>query len=94
VQSQTSVRFSWEANPEPVGGYKIYIGDETRTYTRIVDVGKPETGNDGRVEASVMLEGGDKFYACTAYNSEEESDYSDEVNYKWMPIPRVIYDIN
>jgi hypothetical protein len=73
------------------------VGDASRDYIRSVDVGKPKTLPDGRVEASIEITGGEKFYACTAYDvvdgDREESDYSNEVEYGWMPVPRVVYDI-
>lgn len=73
--------FSWTPNSESnLGGYKIYYGEASRTYTEAVDVGNP-AAIDGKVSASVTVPDGKTLYfAATAYDVDKlESDYSDEV---------------
>lgn len=74
------LRFGWDPNTEPdLAGYRIHYGQSTGAYTDSVDVGLPAT-IDGRVEASITVPYGNKYFACTAYTDDGvESDYSNEV---------------
>ncbi len=79
--------FSWLPNEEPITGYKIHYGTESRSYNYVIDVGLP-TAIDGRVSASVdgLMEGETYYFAATAYTGAEESDYSGEVTHT-VPVP-------
>ena len=75
--------FSWLPNAEPtLAGYKLHYGTSSRNYTTTIDVGLPDTANDGRVYYTITgLEPGITYYfAATAYSADNlESDYSTEV---------------
>lgn len=83
VANAVEVQFSWIPNSEPVEGYKIHYGKESRNYSEFVDVGKPVV-EGGRVIGTVsdIPRGETYYYAATAYNTDEESDYSNEVMYR------------
>ena len=68
----------WDANPEPyIAGYNVYIGEESRVYTRIIDVG-PETS----IPLTNLNSGVTYYFAVTAYDTNRlESAFSDEVPY-------------
>ena len=93
--------FSWTASTEPVSGYKIHYGTNSRNYDFEVDVGLPAAVN-GEIVASVdgLLEGQTYYFAATAYSATEESGYSDEVVYtvpgtiSTSPEPPVASDIS
>ncbi|MCP3888494.1 MAG: fibronectin type III domain-containing protein, partial [Desulfobulbaceae bacterium] len=91
--------FSWLPNEEPITGYKIHYGTESRNYNYVIDVGLP-TAIDGRVSASVdgLMEGQTYYFAATAYTGAEESDYSGEVIYTVLSstgtVPPVVSDIS
>ena len=74
--------FSWTANTDPVSGYKIHYGTSSRDYNSVIDVGLPTVVNGGIVASVEGLQEGITYYfAATAYNATDESDYSDEVVY-------------
>lgn len=73
------VSFSWTPNESNTTGYKIHYGTESGVYTQTVDVGMPEGDMIGTV--TEIPEGIQYFYAATAYNPTEESEYSEEVTY-------------
>lgn len=74
--------FSWLPNTDATTGYKIYYGTESGVYTESVDVGNPEPV-DGRILGTVtgIPYGQEYFYAATAYNPSQESDFSNEISY-------------
>lgn len=74
--------FSWTPNEESGTGYKIYYGNQSRTYDSHVDVGTPEVMN-GSMQGTVtgLVEGQTYYFAATAYNDFAESAYSTEVVY-------------
>jgi PKD repeat protein len=68
---------AWDANSEPVGGYKLHVGLSSGNYTSSVNVGNNTT------YTKTDLEAGETYYfAVTAYDTTEtlESDYSNEVD--------------
>ena len=70
-----SILFVWDANPEKdLQGYKIYKGNATREYDDNVDV--------GNVTKHLMgdIPDGEWFFAVTAYDVENESEFSNEVS--------------
>ena len=72
----SSVSLAWERNPETdIVGYKIYWGEASRQYTRVLDV--------ENTPAAVLtnLEAGKTYHcAVTAYNqASQESSFSQEV---------------
>ncbi len=71
-----SATLAWERNSEPdVVGYKIYWGETTRLYTRVMSVGN----TSGAVLGSLTA-GQPYFCAVTAYNSAgQESSFSQEI---------------
>ena len=80
--------FSWLPSPYSIDGYRIYIGSRSSDYYRFVDVGRPDPIN-GRIQYKISVQGGAKFYTCTAYKGDNESDFSNEVTVSWMPIPEL-----
>jgi hypothetical protein len=68
----------WDPNPEPyVAGYNVYVGEKSRTYTRIVDVGLQTS-----LPLTNLNPGVTHYFAVTAYDSNRlESPFSDEVSY-------------
>lgn len=74
----TAPSLEWDPNPEPtIAGYHVYIGNSSRNYSRVVDVG---------LETSIALtnltQGITAFFAVTAYDTDRlESPFSDEVFY-------------
>jgi hypothetical protein len=68
----------WDPNPEPyVIGYNVYVGEKSRVYTRVIDVG-PQTS----VPLTNLNPGVTYFFAVTAYDTSRlESPFSDEVSY-------------
>lgn len=84
-----SVTLSWNApttytDGSPValsdiGGYKIYYGHATRTYTSIVSVANPMTAIVTSTLSSLPT--GTYYFAVTAYGTDGiESDYSNEIS--------------
>jgi len=72
-------RWMWDANPEPVDGYKIYCGTSSRDYATPVDVGK--VTEYGIEELDFIIN--TTYYCCaTAYNTTGESDFSNEAMYR------------
>ncbi len=72
----SSASLAWDRNPEAdVAGYKIYWGEASRNYTRVLDV--------GNVPAATLtaLEPGKSYHcAVTAYNAaSRESAFSQEI---------------
>lgn len=71
------VTLAWDQNPEPdVIGYKIYYGQSSGNYSTTIDVGN---------YTSCVISGLDidetYYFVATAYTSDDESGYSDEISY-------------
>jgi hypothetical protein len=73
---EDELHFTWSASPEPVTGYKVYCGYESRKYLTSIDVGKI---TDAKI--IVMERGRTYYFAATAYEGSDESDFSNEVVY-------------
>jgi hypothetical protein len=73
--SASSISVSWNANTESdLAGYKIYYGDQSRTYSSSVNVGKVTS-----YQLSNVSTGKTYYIALTAYDtSGNESGYSSE----------------
>jgi hypothetical protein len=70
------VTVSWDASVGPVSGYEIHYGTTSGDYDYSVNV-----GNSTSCNISGLQEGVTYFFAATAYNDIDESDYSDEIAY-------------
>jgi hypothetical protein len=76
------VTLAWDANSEPVAGYKVYYGITSRVYPFAVVAGDVTS-----LMLSNLQEGVTYYFAATAYNTSGlESDFSTEINYI---VPRV-----
>jgi len=75
--SAREVIFVWDANSEPVlGGYRLYYGPASKTYTSVIDVGNQTTFTVfGLVDDRIYC------FAVTAYDITKtlESTFSNEV---------------
>lgn len=71
------ITLAWDQNSEPdIAGYRIYYGEESRSYTHVVDV-----GNYNSCVIADLEDGITYYFAATAYNtSGYESDYSNEIS--------------
>ena len=72
------VTLAWNPSPSTsVGGYRLYQGAATQTYTNVIDVGDLTS-----VTVSNLTAGTTYFFAVTAYDLIGlESTFSDEINY-------------
>jgi hypothetical protein len=71
------ITLAWDQNSEPdIAGYRIYYGQESRSYTNVVDV-----GNYTSCVIADLEDGETYYFAATAYNTEGyESGYSNEIS--------------
>lgn len=74
------ITFAWEPS-DGATGYKIYSGLESGVYQWDIDV----DGSLMYTTEEMTSFGYTYYFAATAYNSEEESDYSNEVSVRIMP---------
>ncbi len=81
--------FSWLPNSEPdLAGYRIHYGSSSDDLGQDVDVSLPETGEDGRVHATIQVPATLTWYGATAYDSKgNESALSNLVRYDPAPAP-------
>ena len=72
----TDITLAWDFNSEPdVAGYKLYLGNSSRNYTQVVDLGMTD-----QYTIRNLIEGTVYFFALTAYNQNGlESGFSNEV---------------
>jgi len=71
-----------------VTGYKIHYGTASRTYSRVIDIGKSTSAT-----ISSLIDGQTYYFIVTAYNaSGYESPYSNEVS-KVIPGPVISYTL-
>ncbi len=72
-----NLTLAWDANTDPVGGYKLYRGSSSGNYSSSVDVGKKTTHT-----VTGLKDGKAYYFAVTAYDSTRtsESDYSTEIS--------------
>jgi hypothetical protein len=68
----------WDPNPESnLGGYRVYIGEASRSYAQTID-----TGTRTSQELTNLFPGVTFYFAVTAYDRDGlESDYSEEIVY-------------
>ncbi len=71
----SSATLAWNAVTGTISGYKVYVGEAPRLYTRTITVG---TGTSTTV--SSLTRGRTYYFAVTAYNSAGESTPSNEVS--------------
>lgn len=68
----------WDPNPEPtVAGYNVYIGNTSRNYAQVIDVGAQTA-----LPLTNVVQGITHFIAVTAYDATHlESPFSEEIVY-------------
>jgi hypothetical protein len=71
----SSATLAWNAVTGTISGYKVYVGEAPRLYTRTITVG---TGTSTSVNSLTV--GRTYYFAVTAYNSAGESTPSNEVS--------------
>ena len=83
AQAQSSVTLAWDPSPDSaIGGYRLYEGAASRTYTNVIDVGNVTTAT-----VTGLVDGVTYFFAVTAYDTNGlESDFSGEISYT-VPLP-------
>jgi len=77
------INLAWDSSPEPtIVGYKIYYGKASKVYDHTVDAGAATSFQDnGRSFQLSGLTPGQLYYiSVTSYNSDKESDFSNEVS--------------
>ncbi|MDY6838306.1 MAG: hypothetical protein SWH78_10055 [Thermodesulfobacteriota bacterium] len=81
------VILEWSANPEPdLAGYMVYYGTSSGDYVWSVDVGDYTTC---AISESRFEDGQTYYFAATAYDEYgNQSGYSDEVTYTFIPADR------
>jgi hypothetical protein len=70
------VELAWEPPPGSVTGYKVHYGGSSKNYDHRVDV-----GNSTGCTISGLQEGETYYFAATAYNAVDESNFSEELVY-------------
>jgi hypothetical protein len=77
-QFAQALSLEWDANVEPtIGGYRVYMGEASRSYTFASDV-----GNSTTAQLQNLPPGRTVYLAVTAYDTNGlESDFSDEITY-------------
>jgi fibronectin type 3 domain-containing protein len=72
----SSATLTWDAvTGTPITGYKVYVGEAPRLYTRTIDVGTVTSST-----VNSLTVGRTYYFAVTAYNSDGESAPSNEVS--------------
>lgn len=71
----SSATLRWNAATGTVSGYKIYVGEAPRLYTRTINVGTVTSSTVNSLTVGRMY-----YFAVTAYNSAGESTPSNEVS--------------
>jgi len=71
------ITLAWDQNSESdIAGYRVYYGQESHSYTNVVDV-----GNYTSCVIAELEDGETYYFAATAYNTDGfESDYSNEIS--------------
>jgi hypothetical protein len=70
------IELTWEPSPGSVTGYNVHYGSSSANYDHSVDV-----GNNTSCTISGLQEGKTYYFAATAYNAVEESNFSEELVY-------------
>jgi hypothetical protein len=73
--STSTATLAWNAATGTVSGYKVYVGEAPRLYTRTLTVGTVTSST-----VSNLTVGRTYYFAVTAYNSAGESAPSNEVS--------------
>jgi len=81
------VAVSWDISTGPVSGYNLYYGTTSGDYDYSVNV-----GNSTSCTISGLQEGVTYYFAATAYNDIDESDYSDEIAHTISPVSMTNYE--
>ena len=81
------VTVSWNASVGPVSGYEMHYGTTSGDYDYSVNV-----GNSTSCTISGLQEGVTYYFAATAYNDIDESDYSDEIAHTISPVSMTNYE--
>ncbi|HWG96356.1 MAG TPA: fibronectin type III domain-containing protein, partial [Nitrospira sp.] len=71
----SSATLTWNAVTGTVSGYKVYVGEAPRLYTRTITVGNATSSTVNSLTVGRMY-----YFAVTAYNSAGESGPSNEVS--------------
>jgi hypothetical protein len=71
----TIVQFAWDANAEPVSGYRLYWGQASRQYITSNQV------TTTTASVSNLVAGQKYYFAVTAFNADQESLPSAEVTF-------------
>ena len=71
------VTLAWDPVAGSVAGYQMHYGTTSGDYDYSVNV-----GNSTSCTISGLQEGDTYYFAVKAYNGSDESDYSDEINYR------------
>jgi hypothetical protein len=71
----STATLTWNAASGTVSGYKVYVGEAPRLYTRTINVGAATSST-----VSNLTVGRTYYFAVTAYNSVGESAPSNEVS--------------
>ena len=71
----SSATLKWNAATGTVSGYKVYVGEAPRLYTRTINVGTVTTSTVNSLTVGRMY-----YFAVSAYNSAGESTPSNEVS--------------
>ena len=71
----SSATLTWNAVTGTVSGYKVYVGEAPRLYTRTITVGNATSSTVNSLTVGRMY-----YFAVTAYNSAGESSPSNEVS--------------
>jgi hypothetical protein len=71
----STATLTWNAVTGTVSGYKVYVGEAPRLYTRTINVGTARTSTVNSLTVGRMY-----YFAVTAYNSAGESPPSNEVS--------------
>jgi hypothetical protein len=82
-----TVLFGWSPNSEPdLAGYKLYVGNQSRSYFQATNVGLATT-----FEVNGLQPGVSYYFALTAFNTSGlESDFTPELTYT---IPQVVTNV-
>lgn len=70
---------TWDSNPQPVDGYKLYQGSKSQVYTNAFDFGQSRTN-----KVPTPPVGATFYYAVTAHKDGIESTFSAELVYTTM----------
>ena len=96
VYAEQLLTFSCAPNTETdLQGYRVHYGTATGDYTQSVDFPNPQEIQDGRVIFAMPPIGDEyRYFAATAYDANNESDYSNEVAYDAPPAAPGAFRIN